>query len=370
MPRPTTNPTTALEKIDRCGDLTHRPRVLLGKMGLDGHDRGVKLIARAMRDSGVHVVYSGLWQTPRSLAISARDEDADCIACSMMSNSHLVLVPKLLEECRAVGRPDMIVHVGGIIPQEDVQVLLDGGVDRVFHTGTSFEDIVDVVREATRPLTPLDSDHPTACLARNISLAHAGESVDAPRARPAQVIGLTGAPGAGKSTLVAALASETVQRGERMAVVAFDPMSPITSGALLGDRLRVDFNRVDESVYYRSLAIEGEDYASLPAIIELIGGAGFDRLIVETVGAGQNEVQIRRYVDHTAVVVVPGMGDAVQMDKAGILEIADSFVVNKADYAGENELVRQLGEIAGERAIYETIATQGQGIVALLDGLF
>ena len=137
--RATTEPTTAIEKADRCADLPHRPRVLLGKMGLDGHDRGVKLIARIMRDSGIHVIYSGLWQTPRSLAISARDEDADCIACSMMSNSHLVLVPRLLEECAKVGRPDMIVNVGGIIPQDDVRKLLDAGVARVYHTGTGMD---------------------------------------------------------------------------------------------------------------------------------------------------------------------------------------------------------------------------------------
>ncbi|MBT8484705.1 MAG: cobalamin B12-binding domain-containing protein, partial [Phycisphaerae bacterium] len=171
MPQPTTEPTTALTKADRCADLPHRPRVLLGKMGLDGHDRGVKLIARALRDSGVHVIYSGLWQTPRSLAISARDEDVDCIACSMMSNSHLVLVPKLIEECRNLGRPDMIVNVGGIIPQEDVAALLEGGVHRVYHTGTSMVQIVESVREATRPYGPLDSDHPSARLARQISLA-------------------------------------------------------------------------------------------------------------------------------------------------------------------------------------------------------
>ena len=119
MTSPTTKPTTQLEKKDRCGDLPHRPRVLLGKMGLDGHDRGVKLIARALRDSGVHVIYSGLWQTPRSLAISARDEDADMVACSMMSNSHLVLVPRLMSEMAAVGRPDLTIDVGGIIPQVD-----------------------------------------------------------------------------------------------------------------------------------------------------------------------------------------------------------------------------------------------------------
>ena len=166
------------------------------------------------------------------------------------------------------------------------------------------------------------------------------------------------------------MANETVRRGERVAVVAFDPKSPITNGALLGDRLRVDFNAVDEKVFYRSLAIKGEDYSTLPDIIELIGGAGFDRLIIETVGAGQNDVAIREYVDRTAVVVVPGMGDAVQMDKAGILEIADLFVINKADFAGENKLKRELLDICSGRPIYETIATQGKGIVELLDGLF
>ena len=370
MPLPTSEPTTSIEKADRVGDLPHRPRVLLGKMGLDGHDRGVKLIARALRDSGIHVIYSGLWQTPRSLAISARDEDTDCIACSMMSNSHLVLVPRLIDECAKVGRPDMVVNVGGIIPQEDVQAMIDGGVHRVFHTGTSMNQIVDSVREATKPYAPLKSDHAMARLARDISLTHAGTTpARAPRARPTQVVGITGSPGAGKSTLVAAMAAEIVRRGQKLAVVAFDPMSPITSGALLGDRLRVDFNTVDENVFYRSLAIVGEDYSTLPAIVELIGGAGFDTLIIETVGAGQNDVAIRSYVDRTAVVVVPGMGDAVQMDKAGILEIADVFVVNKADFPGENKLVRELKDVAGRRAIFETIATQGRGVVELLDGL-
>ncbi len=371
MASPLSEPTTAIEKTDRVGDLDHRPRVLLGKMGLDGHDRGVKLIARALRDSGVHVIYSGLWQTPRSLAISARDEDADCLACSIMSNSHLVLVPRLIDECRNVGRPDMIVTLGGIIPQEDVQPMLDAGVDRIFHTGTSMETIVETVRDAVRPYTALDTSHATAQLARRISLAHAGRMpAHAKTKRPAQVVGLTGAPGAGKSTLVAAMAIEAVSRGVKIAVVAFDPMSPITSGALLGDRLRVDFNTVDENVYYRSLAITGEDYATLPGVIGLIGAAGFDKLIIETVGAGQNDVAIREHVDRTAVVVVPGMGDAVQMDKAGILEIADLFVINKADFAGETKLKRELLDIASGREIYETIATQGQGIVELLDALF
>lgn len=378
-------PTSEFEKKDRCADLPHRPRVLLGKMGLDGHDRGVKVIARALRDSGVHVIYSGLWQTPRSLAVSARDEDCDCIAASMMSNSHLVLGPKLVGALRDLGRPDIPIYMGGILPQEDVPTLLAGGIARCFTTGTGLLDIVNAVREAVRPRTEtVESKAATAQLARDISLLHESGKVraGAKRRRPKRVIGVTGSPGAGKSTLVAQLAAEFTRRAKagekglsgRCAVVAFDPMSPITGGALLGDRLRVDFNTLDESIYYRSLAISGEDYRGLPEIIELIGGAcegaeAFDTLFIETVGAGQNETKIRSFVDRTAVVLTPGMGDAVQMDKAGILEIADLFVCNKADHPGENELVRDLRDVAGRRPILETIATRGQGIGELLDAV-
>ena len=367
--RATNEPTTPLEKIDRCADLPHRPRVLLGKMGLDGHDRGVKLIARALRDSGIHVIYSGLWQTPRSLAIGARDEDADVLACSMMSNSHLVLVPRLVNASAELGRSDMAIDVGGIIPQEDVQIMLDAGVRKIFHTGTSMKELVDTVRSAVKPR--VEQYDGIAALARSISLATEGRApAGARRQRPKTVIGMTGSPGAGKSTLVAQIATESVQRGEKLAVVAYDPMSPITGGALLGDRLRVDFGRVDESVFYRSLAIAGEDYETLPEILELIGGAGFDRVIVETVGAGQNETKIRECVDRTAVVVVPGMGDSIQMDKAGILEIADCFVVNKSDYEGLERLRRELKDACGGRPIVETVATEGRGTETLLDTLF
>ena len=372
MPRGLTEPTTAIPKMDRCADLPHRPRVLLGKMGLDGHDRGVKLIARIMRDSGIHVIYSGLWQTPRGLAIGARDEDVDCVAASMMSNSHLVLVPKLLEELKCVGRPDIPVNVGGIIPQEDVATLMEAGVARIYHTGTGMDQIVESVRGSVRPYAPLSpSAHPTAQLGRLMSMAAAGTlPASTTLRRPARVIGITGAPGAGKSTLVAAMASEAVRRGRRTAVIAFDPMSPITGGALLGDRLRVDFNAVDEGVFYRSMAIIGEDYRTLEQLIGLVGAANFDHLVVETVGAGQNDVAIRHFVDRTAVVTVPGMGDSVQMDKAGILEIADLFIANKADHAGEAKLVRELLDIASGRPIFETVATQGRGIVELYEALF
>lgn len=376
-------PTTEFEKKDRCADLDHRPRVLLGKMGLDGHDRGVKVIARTLRDSGAHVIYSGLWQTPESLSIGARDEDVDLIACSMMSNSHLVLGPNLIDSLRGLGRGDIPIHMGGILPQEDIPTLMEAGVAKCLTTGVGLLEIVEGVREATHPYAQaVGSGKPVAQLARDISLVHAGQSArpDAKRRRPKRVIGVTGSPGAGKSTLVAQLAAEHTRRAEadpslgRIAVVAFDPMSPITGGALLGDRLRVDFNKLGESVFYRSLAIGGEDYHALDDIIELIGGCEdeqgpYDTLFIETVGAGQNETKIREHVDRTAVVLTPGMGDAVQMDKAGILEIADLFVCNKADHPGENDLVRDLRDIASGRPVLETIATRCQGVSELLDAL-
>ncbi len=373
--------TTEFEKKDRCSDLDHRPRVLLGKMGLDGHDRGVKVIARALRDSGVHVIYSGLWQTPRSLAISARDEDCDVIAASMMSNSHLVLGPRLVNALRDLGRPDMPVYMGGILPQEDIGALLEAGVGKCFTTGTGLLDIVEAVRGATKARSAqVASATPESQLARDISLMHAGKPLraGAARRRPPRVVGITGSPGAGKSTLVAQLVGEYTRRAKdnprmgRCAVIAFDPMSPITGGALLGDRLRVDFNTLDQNVFYRSLAISGEDYHALPEIVELIGGVSdrpFDTVFIETVGAGQNETKIRSFVDRTAVVLTPGMGDAVQMDKAGILEIADVFVCNKADHPGEHELVRDLRDVAGKRPVIETIATRAQGVPELLDSL-
>lgn len=356
-------------------------------MGLDGHDRGVKVIARALRDSGIHVIYSGLWQTPRSLAISARDEDCDVICASMMSNSHLVLGPKLVGELKTMGRGDLPVYMGGILPQEDIPQLKEMGVAKCFTTGVGLLDIVEAVRSAVRERSAtIGGGGATAQLARDISLAHDGKALRSgvKKRRPRRVVGITGSPGAGKSTLVAQMVSEYSRRSKggeagftgRAAVVAFDPMSPITSGALLGDRLRVDFNTIGEGVYYRSLAISGEDYHALPEILELIGGAAegeggddgaFDLVFVETVGAGQNETKIRQYVDMTAVVLTPGMGDAVQMDKAGILEIADIFVCNKADHPGEHELVRDLRDVAGRRAILETVATRGEGVSGVLE---
>jgi len=191
------------------------------------------------------------------------------------------------------------------------------------------------------------------------------------------VIGITGAPGAGKSTLINALLGELLRRSLRIAVVAVDPSSPLTGGAVLGDRVRMGEHGGDERVFIRSVASRGHlggVSRSTGAIVDLLDAAAFDVVIVETVGAGQSEVEIIGIADTRIVVCPPGLGDGVQAIKAGILEIADILVVNKADLPGADATVRDLKEMLRLRthdradvAILRTVATQGEGIAALAD---
>ncbi len=190
---------------------------------------------------------------------------------------------------------------------------------------------------------------------------------DAVAVREGTVIGITGPPGAGKSTLINALVPVAEDRGFKVAVLAFDPSSRRTGGALLGDRVRM----AAHGAFVRSLAARGHlggTAASAPEAVKLVRRL-FDLVIVETVGAGQSEIEIQDIADITAVVSIPGNGDEVQVSKAGILEIADVFVVNQADRPGADETVRQLraGATTATVPILATVATTGQGVPALLD---
>jgi len=197
-------------------------------------------------------------------------------------------------------------------------------------------------------------------------------------ARRALRIGITGAPGAGKSTLVNRMAKEWQRRGRSVAVVAVDPTSPVTGGALLGDRIRMQ-EALGEGIYVRSVALRGAK-GGVPScasdMFRVLERAGRDVILIETVGVGQSEIDVTRLVDATALVLVPGMGDEVQSLKAGVMEVADVFVVNKADRPGAEEVEREvremqsLGEKGGWTApVMQTVATTGQGTEELVDAV-
>jgi LAO/AO transport system kinase len=194
----------------------------------------------------------------------------------------------------------------------------------------------------------------------------------------ARVAGFTGPPGAGKSTLIGAVIAELRRRGHSVGVIAVDPSSPISGGAVLGDRVRMNLHGDDADVFIRSLAARGHLGGLTPQtsrVIDLMDAAGKDRVLVETVGAGQSEVEVAAVADCRVVVLAPGFGDDVQAIKAGILEIADILVVNKCDQPMADVAVAQLRQMlelrrggAGVR-VMRTVATEGSGIAELVDAV-
>ena len=193
----------------------------------------------------------------------------------------------------------------------------------------------------------------------------------------AYTVGITGAPGAGKSTLTDRLIGEVRGSGDEVAVLAIDPSSPYTGGAILGDRVRMSDHFLDSGVFIRSMATRGHLGGlalAAPAMVRVLDAAGFPWVLLETVGVGQVEVEIAGAADTTVVVVNPGWGDAVQANKAGLLEIADIFVINKADRKGVADTQRDLEgmlDLSSARAdgwrppILRTIAATGDGVAAL-----
>jgi LAO/AO transport system ATPase len=361
--------------------MNHPPRILLAKIGLDGHDRGVKVLARSFRDAGLEVIYTGLWQTCEATMHAALQEDVDVIGVSLLSAAHLTVMPELIRLRSELGLDGMPLVLGGIVPVADHPKLLEMGVAAVFNPGSSLDTIVARLRElAAQRTTPRLSEVRSGyekkdprSLAKLLTAVQRGASLDGWRPPPgkAKLIGVTGAPGVGKSSFIARLGKVLRARGKRVAVVAIDPSSPLTGGALLGDRLRMMTGPPDADFFVRSLSsgeVQGGLAPHCREVVDVLNGFGFDYILVETVGAGQSDIAVRNLVAHTILLLMPDSGDAIQFSKAGIMEIASCFVLNKCDLAGADATEAQLiSAIGSSRPLWKVSTVLGEGIDAVAD---
>jgi LAO/AO transport system ATPase len=358
-------------------------RIVLAKVGLDGHDRGVKVVARGLRDLGFHVIYAGLWQSPEAVVRAVADEDADWLGLSLLSGAHMTLVPRVLDLLRQAGLGDVGMLVGGIVPEEDVGKLLQLGVAHVFGPGTVLEEIADFLgnqklRRDQQSFTRSPQGDRRQ-LSRRLTLAAGGEDfstncrnneemVATGERGQTRVIAVTGSGGVGKSTLIGKLIEVIRRAGRSVAVLACDPQSPFTGGALLGDRIRMPSRPDDDGVFIRSLATPSGQSgvaANVDLMIGQFGRFGFDTVIVETVGAGQGDTAIRDVADVVIVLVQPETGDELQWEKAGQLEIADIVVVHKADLPSADRAFSQLRDLLnlpGSRSLPVVRVSSSKGL--------
>lgn len=359
----------------------HSTRILLAKIGLDGHDRGVKVLARSFRDAGIEVIYTGLWQTCEATMLAALQEDVDIVGVSLLSAAHLTVMPEILRIRKDLGVEHIPIVLGGIVPDHDHAKMKEIGVAAVFNPGTPLDKIIDTLGELAASdqdinlpemRTGYDNSDPRALAKLITAIQRETDLGDfRPPAGKAKVLGVTGAPGVGKSSFIARLGRRLRDKGSKVAVVAIDPSSPITGGALLGDRLRMMAGTPDTDFFVRSLSSGDTQGALAPHckdVVAAMNGFGFDYILVETVGAGQSDVAIRELVDRTILLLMPDSGDSVQFSKAGIMEIASCFVLNKCDLAGADATQAQfISAVGDDRPLFRVSTIRDEGVDAVAD---
>ncbi|MCP4590827.1 MAG: hypothetical protein GY842_08780 [bacterium] len=357
--------------------MTKQPyRILLSKIGLDGHDRGVKVLARLFRDAGHDVIYTGLWQTAQGTMCAAMQEDVDVVGVSLLSAAHMTVMPEVLKWRKQYGIEHVPVVLGGIIPTSDYDAVRQMGVAAIFGPGSSLEDILREIDRlgAEAVHGTLDDARAGYAIGNQVALSKLITHVQrgttdgawSPPAGKALVLGVTGSPGVGKSSFIDKLSRELRTRDLKVAVVAVDPSSPVTGGALLGDRLRMMAGTPDQNLFIRSLSsgdVLGGLGPKIEEVLALLKGFGFDVILLETVGAGQADVAVRELVDKTLLLLMPDSGDAIQFSKAGLMEIASCFVVNKSDLEGADRTVAQLTAAVGtDRPLWKVSTLHCEGI--------
>jgi LAO/AO transport system ATPase len=300
----------------------------------------------------------------------------DVVGVSLLSAAHMTIMPELLRFRKQFDIEEAPVILGGIVPVADHEPLREMGIAAVFNPGSPMDGIVGTIRElaAKRSHAPFEDalagyrDGKHNALARLITCVQRGDTPEefSPPKGKATVIGVTGAPGVGKSSVIGKLATDLRGRGLKVAVVAIDPSSPVSGGALLGDRLRMMAGKPDEGFFVRSLSsgtMLGGLGPQCERVLSLLDGFGFDVVLLETVGAGQADVAIRALAQHVLLLLMPQSGDAIQFSKAGIMEIASAFVINKSDLEGADATEAQLtSALNDDRPVWRTSTPRSEGI--------
>jgi len=303
------------------------------------------------------------------------------VGVSLLSAAHRTVMPEVLQWRKELGIEDVPVVLGGIVPEDEHVEMLEVGCAAVFNPGSSLDSIVERFKELADGRRRMTAPEAVRGYGqkRDVALAQLITHIQrdrldggwSPPAGSAKIIGVTGAPGVGKSSFISKLGQALCARGLKVAVVAVDPSSPIHGGALLGDRLRMMWGTPGDNFFIRSLS-SGAVYGGLGPhcedVVRAFDGYGFDVVLVESVGAGQSDVAIKDIVSKTILLLMPEAGDSIQFSKAGIMEIADAFVINKCDLPGADATEGQLLSAVGrDRPVCRTSTVLNEGVEAVVE---